>query len=35
MLKEKLTERASKSEKDINEGRLLSKEEIIQRTARK
>ena len=35
MLKEKLTERALKSEKDITEGRLLSKEEIIQRTGRK
>lgn len=32
MLKEKLTERALKSEKDITEGRLLSKDEIIQRT---
>ncbi len=35
MLKEKLTERALKSEKDITEGRLLSKEEIIQRAGRK
>lgn len=35
MLKEKLTERALKSEKDIAEGRLLSKEEIIQRTQRR
>lgn len=35
MLKEKLTERALKSEKDITEGRLLSKEEIQQRTQRK
>ena len=32
MLKEKLTERALKSEKDITEGRLLSKDEIIRRT---
>ena len=32
MLKEKLTERALRSEKDITEGRLLSKEEIIKRT---
>jgi hypothetical protein len=35
LLKEKLTERALKSEKDISEGRLLSKEEIQQRTERK
>ena len=35
MLKEKLTERALKSEKDIAEGRLLSREEIQQRTQRK
>lgn len=35
MLKEKLTERALKSEKDITEGRLLSKEEIQQRAERK
>lgn len=34
MLKEKLTERALKSERDIIEGRLLSKEEIEQRTQR-
>ena len=34
ILKEKLTERALKSEKDIAEGRLLSKEEIQQRTQR-
>ena len=35
LLKEKLIERALKSEKDITEGRLLSKEEIQQRTERK
>ncbi len=35
MLKEKLTDRALKSEKDISEGRLLTKEEIQQRTQRK
>jgi hypothetical protein len=34
MLKEKLTERALKSEKDIVEGRLLGKEKIQQRTQR-
>ncbi len=34
MLKEKLTERALKSEEDITEGRLLGKEEIQQRTQR-
>ena len=32
MLKEKLTERALKSEDDITEGRLLNKEEVRQRT---
>jgi len=35
MLKEKLTERALRSEKDITEGRLLSKEQVQQRTERK
>jgi hypothetical protein len=35
ILKEKLTERALKSETDIAEGRLLSKEEIQQRTQRR
>jgi hypothetical protein len=35
ILKEKLAERALKSERDIAEGRLLSKEEIQQRTQRK
>jgi len=35
VLKEKLTERALKSEKDIAEGRLLDKEEIQQRTQRR
>jgi hypothetical protein len=35
VLKEKLSERALKSEKDITGGRLLSKEEVQQRTQRK
>jgi hypothetical protein len=35
ILKEKLTERALNSEKDIMEQRLLSKEEIRSRTHRK
>jgi hypothetical protein len=35
LLKEKLTERALKSEKDIAEGRLLTKEEMQRRTERK
>jgi len=35
VLKEKLTERALRSEKDISEGRLWSKEETAQRIARK
>ena len=35
ILKEKFTERAMKSEKDITEGRLLSKEEIQRSTQRR
>lgn len=35
LLKQKLTDRALQSEKDITAGRLFSKEEIIQRTNRK
>ena len=34
VLKEKLTLRALKSEEDIKAGRVLSKEEVIQRTTR-
>jgi hypothetical protein len=35
MLKEKLTARALKSEKDITEGHLFRKEEVAQRTERR
>jgi len=35
MLKEKLSTRALKSEKDIVAGHLLSKEEVAQRTQRR
>ena len=35
MLKEKLTTRAMKSEKDIVAGKLFSKEEVAQHTHRK
>lgn len=35
ILKEKLTERSMKSERDITEGRLLEREEIRQRTERR
>jgi hypothetical protein len=35
MLKEKLTTRALKSEKDIAAGHLFSKEEVAQRTQRR
>ena len=34
VLKEKLTERALKSEEEINEGHVLGKDEIIRRTTR-
>jgi sialic acid synthase SpsE len=35
MLKEKLTTRALKSEKDITAGHLFSKEDVAQRTQRR
>jgi hypothetical protein len=35
MLKEKLTQRALKSEEDIKSGRVFTKEEVVQRTRQK